>query len=533
MPWKHQPSRCSPGAKGIKPMGTDDPVVGQRLSGVDAAFLYLERKEIPLHIAGVMLFDGEIPVDEFARSVESRLDVVPTYRKIVVEPPCNAGYPTWEDDPCFDIHRHIHAAHLDAPGGDAELEELAGRLLSQVMDRGKPLWDIHVVDGLTRGRGALILRVHHALADGIGGAALVKMILDPTPEGVAAPGKRPRRTPLAPAAPPSAAAAIASGLRASLEHLIDAEAAALEIAHSVLSEPGTLEALVGLLPELLGAVERLPFNKPCSGDRKFCWTEVDFSEVQAIRAVVGGSVNDVVLTVLVRAISRYVELHGETVANRMIRVVCPVNLRQDNGESMGNQISFLPVVLPMDLEDPVRMLEAVSTRTAIMKKARAADFVALVANWLGIAPPAVQEMMWKGISQVMLPLPLFNIICTNLPGSPQPLYCMGRRMLALYPQVPTGYDLGINCAVHTYCGKLFFGLIADAHIAEDVARLRDLLGECFSQLCRAAGVGKAPRPPRVRKARARRPKVAPPAAEATPSEPAPEPATVGAEAGES
>jgi WS/DGAT/MGAT family acyltransferase len=479
---------------------------------VDAAFLYLERKEIPLHTACVSLFDGPIPFDEFVERIESRLHLIPRYRQIVVAPPFDAGYPTWEHDRHFDIRRHIFRVHLDAPGGQAQLEALAGRIFSQLMDRSKPLWDIHLVDGLKSGHGALIIRIHHALADGIAGVAVVNnVILDPTPE-VSAPIRKPRaRVRRGPVPKPSLAGAIASGIRSSLDHLIAAEAGFLEIAQALLSDRSTLEGVARLLPELLGAVERLPFNKPCSGDRKFCWADFDLSAIQAIRATVGGSVNDIVLTVLTRAIARYVELHGQTVANRLIRVVCPVNLRRDNGESLGNQISFLPVVLPLDVDDPIRLLQAVAARTAIMKKARAADLVALAASCLGIAPPPLQAMMWRGISQVMLPLPLFNIICTNLPGSQESLYCVGRRMLSFYPQVPTGYELGINCAVQSYCGKLSWGLIADAQVAPDVTRLRDFLYVSFEELCLAAGVKKpGRRATAVRKTRPRPAKAARP-----------------------
>ena len=151
------------------------------------------------------------------------------------------------------------------------------------------------------------------------------------------------------------------------------------------------------------------------------------------------------------------------------------------------------------------MLKAVTARTAIMKRSRAADLVALAASWLGMTPPPVQTMLWRGISDVMLPLPLFNLICTNVPGSREPLYCLGRRMIASYPQVPTGYELGINCAVQSYCEKLSFGLIADAQVAPDVTRLRDFLYETFDELCRATGVRRAAHKPRPRRAKRLRP----------------------------
>src|SRR5215469_7130707 len=163
-------------------MANKPPALSRVLSGADAAFLYLERKEIPLHIACVTVFDGTIPFDEFLAKIDSKLHLIPRYRQIAVAPPYHVSYPTWEWDPHFDIRNHVLHVRLDPPGDEAQLSELAGRILSQVMDREKPLWDIHVVEGLDGGRGALIPRVHHALADGISGAALLNVIFDATPE---------------------------------------------------------------------------------------------------------------------------------------------------------------------------------------------------------------------------------------------------------------------------------------------------------------------------------------------------------------
>src|ERR1017187_3894233 len=157
-------------------MDKKPPVLSRRLSGIDAAFLYLERKEIPLNIAAVAIFDGPIPFREFVANIDSKLDQIPRYRQVAVPPPFNLGYPTWEPAPDFDIKRHIFRVRLEAPGGDAELEALAGRLLSQTLDRGKTLWEIHIVEGLEDGRGALIARIHHALADGVAGAALLRIM---------------------------------------------------------------------------------------------------------------------------------------------------------------------------------------------------------------------------------------------------------------------------------------------------------------------------------------------------------------------
>lgn len=468
----------------------------RRLSAADAAFLYLERKEIPLHIASVAIFDGPIPFDEFLTSIESKLHLIPRYRQIVVSAPFNLSHPTWEHDPHFDIRRHVFRATVDPPGGDVQLEALAGRILSQLMDRGKPLWDIHVVEGLQEGRGALIVRVHHSLADGISGAALMKVMLDPTPEESRVIPQRRSRTPRRKPSEFSLADTVTDTVRNTVEGLMAAEAGLLGLAESISGNglPSALPGLLSLLPELAASIERLPFNKPCGGNRKFCWAEFRIADVQAIREAAGGTVNDVILTVLTLALARYVKRHRQTVVNRFVRIVCPVNLRHGEQDgNLGNQISFMPVELPMDVPNPVDMLRAVAMRTEIMKRSRAADLVGLAAACIAAAPPPLQALFWQGLSQITLPVPLLNMICTNIPGSPVPLYAAGRRMIAAYPQVPTGYELGIGCAVQSYDGKLFFGLIADADVAPDVHRLRDFIQVSFQELCRAAGVKKAPR----------------------------------------
>jgi diacylglycerol O-acyltransferase len=183
--------------------------------------------------------------------------------------------------------------------------------------------------------------------------------------------------------------------------------------------------------------------------------------------------------------------------------------RDDQKESLGNQISFLPVALPLDITDPLRMLRAVAKRTEIMKSSRAAELVSLAASWLGSAPPPLQALFWQAAPLVPMPLPLLNMICTNIPGSPTPLYCAGRRMIASYPQVPTGYELGIGCAAHSYNGKIFFGLTSDTHAAPDAGRLRDFIQDSFKELCRAAGVKKQAAPKRTARKRRAEPAAMP------------------------
>ncbi|HTS63921.1 MAG TPA: wax ester/triacylglycerol synthase family O-acyltransferase [Candidatus Acidoferrales bacterium] len=464
--------------------------VSRRLSEIDAAFLYLERREIPLAIAGVFLFDGPVPFDAFVAAIDSKLHLIPRYRQVVIPPPFHLGHPTWQDYPRFDILQHIHRVALPAPGGDAELEALAGRLFSQVMDRNRPLWEIYVIEGVSGRRGALIARVHHALADGIAGAALLKIMFDATPEGSHAIPKPPVRVSPAPLEH-SIVEAVSSAIHSSLKSMLAAEAALLDFGQALLTErmQTGLQGFLKLLPEWAKPVERLPFNRPCGGERKFCWAEIDFADLKAIRERLGGTVNDVILAIVTRAVARYTKFHGHPVTDRFVRIICPVNVRQeDQQSSLGNRITFLPVVLPMGVDDPTELLHAVSARMEIMKSVRAAELLAIAGAWIGATPPPVQALFWEGLPLLPLPLPLFNLICTNIPGSPTPLYSVGRRMTASYPQVPTGHELGIGVAVQSYDGRMFFGLTADAGAASDVTRFRDYIRSAFRDLFRAAGL---------------------------------------------
>ena len=469
----------------------DKPAASSSMSAIDAAFLYLERKELPLNIASVCIFESPVPFQEFVASINAKLHLVPRYRQIPVLPPWSLSFPSWEDDQHFDIYRHIFRVTLDAPADEAQLEALAGRILSGVFDRSRPLWDVHLVDGLKDGRGAAIWRIHHALADGVSGTELLKTFLDATPDFsyIREKPKKHRTKRRRGEVQPSLVEGISGAVSNAVTSLVEFEAALLALARYMLdgSHANALKDLGELLPDYTVAIERLPFNKPCTGARKFCWAEWDIAEVQAIREAMEGTLNDVVLAVVARALARYVKLHGESVTNRFVRIVCPVSLRQpDQKNGLGNQITFLPVALPLDTRGPVKMLKEVATRTEKLKRSGALGFVGLAAKWLAATPPPIQAFFWRSIPDIILPVPLLNLICTNVPGPATPLYAVGKRMLATYPQVPTGWDLGVGCAVHSYNGKLFFGLIADTVAAPDVNRLRDFLMQSFDELRAAA-----------------------------------------------
>ena len=458
---------------------------------LDAVFLNFERKEMPLHIGSVSVCDGVLPFDRFAAGIESRLHLIPRYRQKVVRPLLDVGLPTWQYDPDFDIRRHIFHVTLDAPGGEAQLRELAGRIFTPLLDRTKPLWEVYVVDGLAGERSAIVSKVHHCMVDGVSGVALLNIMFDPSPETPPLPKRQRYRPPK----PPDASALFGDALKGSLQFTLDQLTGAgknlLAYAMSLRLDPRALpglQELLDMLPQLVGPLERLPFNRPCSGRRQVAWSEHSFTDARAIRTACGGTVNDVVLTVLTGAVMRYLKLHRESVRNRYFRVMVPVNLRQEDDRGMlGNCISMLPVVLPLFIKDPVERLRRISAQTEAMKHAHVAELVRAGISWLGALPPALQTLA-GALPLVSTPVPIVHMVSTNVPGPQVPLYANGRRLLTLYPHVPAGWDVGLGLAIQSYDQKLFFAFTIDAQAAPDGERMKDFLDASFAELCKAAKV---------------------------------------------
>ncbi len=238
------------------------------------------QRDAPAHRCGVCIFDGPISFDRFVATIESKLDLIPRYREKVVFPFLNIGYPTWQYDRDFDIQRHIFHVKLDAPGSDAQLRQLTGRIFTPLLDRNKPLWETYVVDGLAGGRSALICKVHHCIVDGVAGIGLMNVILDPSP----AMPKPSRRKPFRPPKAPDAASLFVDALTDSLaqipKRIADVRGRTWRTMELCCGRIATtavgLERVVDMMPELLSPLEHLPFNRPCSGERRVFWTEFPF-----------------------------------------------------------------------------------------------------------------------------------------------------------------------------------------------------------------------------------------------------------------
>jgi diacylglycerol O-acyltransferase len=462
---------------------------GDRLSWGDTVFLHLEREDMPLNVACVCVFEGKVAFPDCVQFVESKLPLIPRYLKRVVPPLLNIGLPSWEYDPTFEISRHVREVTLKN-GTNAELKALAGKILSTVMDRQHPLWDLTLVHGLKGNRTGLVFRLHHCLADGIAGVGIMNVLMDASPVAPRLPRRKLRlRVP----PPPNVWNSFANGCVDSysefVKRILDALANLSIMAERFAADGGksAAEEFTRLFPELSASTERLRFNVLYRGPQKVAWAEIPLPEIKAIKQACDTSVNDVILALVTATTRRYLEMHGDSVKGRLFRMMVPVNLRGNSSTNeMGNRISLVPVTIPLDIRNPRKLLDAVHRRTEFLKRAHTAELVSLAGGLIGMFPASAQALAGQIINR--LPFTPFNMVCTNVPGPQVPLYLLGHKMEGCYPYVPVGGEMALNCAILTYNGTAYFGFSGCAHAAPDLRRLEGLLKLSFTELRTAAGV---------------------------------------------
>lgn len=476
-----------------------DEQLRRRLSPMDAFFLYIEREEQPMHVGATTIFEGKIPFRKFVKNLESRLHLLPRYRQRVVAAPLNLGHPTWEYDPDFDIRNHVFRVQLEKPGTLEQLETLSGRIFTGMLDRNKPLWEVYVVEGLENEQTALIFKVHHCMVDGVAGIGLAFILFDMTPDTpkIRAPKYKPEPLPdrlelFFDALWDNAIEGIEHW--ANFQKQLAAYAAGLDASEVALGAGKFAATMTNfLLP-----VPKLPFNQPLNPNRRVVWIKLPFTDARAIRAVAGGTVNDVILATLGQATRRFLEdCSPRQRIPRHMRILVPVNVRQEHERaSLGNRISFMPVDVPLHLEDPVERLNAVHLATSDLKESKIPESVSLMFEALQGMPAPLQALalgtvtnpLMQAILNRITGIPPANMICTNVPGPNIPLYVLGHRLLAIYPKVPVCLEMGINCAISSYDQQLFLTLCSDGYAGREVRRYAEFVKQSFAELRDAAEV---------------------------------------------
>ncbi|HVE91956.1 MAG TPA: wax ester/triacylglycerol synthase family O-acyltransferase [Actinomycetota bacterium] len=460
----------------------------KRLTPADATFLHLEGPNTHMHVASVMVFDGAADYRQTLDSLQSRLHLVPRFRQKLACVPFNQGRPVWVDDPHFNLEYHVRHTALPAPGTEEQLKKLAGRLMSQQLDRSRPLWEIWLVDGLAGNRFAQIAKTHHCMIDGISGADITAVLLDATPEPHDAPAE-----PWTPQPEPTQAQLLSDAI---IERLTEPA----EIVRGLRATARTPRRLARSVSEALAGIGALawagmnpapatPLNVPIGPHRRFEYVRASLADFKSIKNNLGGTVNDVVLTVVTGALRRFLQHRNIDVRGLELRAMVPVSVRADHEQgALGNRVSALVAPLPVYEPDPARRLQAVTNAMKGLKESRQVVGAEMITQLTGFAPPTILAQA----ARLQSAQRFFNLLVTNVPGPQFALFSTGRRLEDLFPMAPLAANQALGIAVMSYAGQMGFGLIADFDALPDVGVVAEGLEKSIAELLDAAEQAQAP-----------------------------------------
>lgn len=463
----------------------------ERLSALDAAFLEIETASCHMHVGMALLFeagpltkhDGGLDIEAVRRFVASRIERVPRYRQRLQLVPLQR-HPVWVDDEGFNINYHVRHTALPRPGSEGQLKQLIGRINSQKLDRHRPLWEMWFVEGLADGRFALLGKVHHCMMDGASGVDVMAALLRFDAEVPELPEPEPWRPRPAPNRSELLGGELrrqgsrARGVVERLMHMREDPQRAIDglkdAASNVLSTIGS-----GVVP-----ASPTPLNPSQIGSyRRFDYTELALDEAKRIKRVLGGTVNDVVLATVAGALRGYLlDAKQIDVAPLDFRVLMPVNARNGKSAGLGNRVSVMLARLPLEEADAATRLKKVKELTEEAKRSgqhQGAELVEELGDLTG-------TMLISQSMRIATRIRSYNLVVTNVPGPPIPLYLLGAKLEATYPVVPLYLNQALGVAVFSYAGKLFIGLNGDWDRLADLELLPRLFEQAFAKLGEAA-----------------------------------------------
>jgi WS/DGAT/MGAT family acyltransferase len=468
-----------------------------RLTAIDASFLAQEGPASHMHIGGVIVCDGPAPqYEEMLDHIRSRLHLVPRYRQRLAEPPLETGRPLWVDDPTFNLEYHVRQTALPAPGSEDQLLRLVGRLMSQQLDRSKPLWEMWIVEGLDENRFAIVSKTHHALIDGISGIDLATVMFDlsPVPAEVPHPDE-----PWQPHPEPTGAQLVAGGALG----LVKAMAGGTVGVLGALTRPQAALKAATVAAEGVGEVvwagmnpaPATPLNVEIGPHRRYCVVRHRLDDFKEVKNAFGGTVNDVVLTVVSGALRGWLHSRGVRTEGLELRALVPVSTRgSDEVNTLGNRIAAMRGPLPVYIDDPVARLRAVKASMDGLKESKQAVGAEVLAGVQSFAPPTILAQA----SRLNFSTRLFNLIVTNVPGPQLPLYVRGREMEDVFPVAFLPKDHALAIAIMSYNGQMNFGLLGDYDALPDLDRIAEgiqaSLAELLALARRRTGDGKGASP---------------------------------------
>ncbi len=483
----------------------------ERMAATDRPFLVFEQHHTHMHVGGTTIFDaaplrlphGGIDIERVRTYIGSRLHLIPRYRQRLMHVPID-GSPVWVDDDRLNLHYHVRHTSLPRPGDVAQLKRLSARIMSQRLDRRRPLWEVWMVEGLEDDRLAMILKTHHCVVDGVSGVDLMSVLLRPEADDnfEASPNWIPRPTPstqelfrdevLRRVTQPleflRLAQSWANGLDFNVwpDQLRDQMSSAFEFVSAGLKPPAAT-----------------PLNQPIGPHRRFDYHSVALADAKAIKNRLGGTINDVILTTVAGALRRYLRARGCDVESIDFKTVVPVNVRTgDEIGQVGNRVAAWLLTLPLGEPEAHKRYQIVRETTTRLKESqqvRGISALSQVAEYF-------DTILTLGVRLAATIHP-YNLIISNVPGPQFPLYLLGSRLLEGYPIVPLFEYQGLGVATFSYDGKLFMGLNADWDIVPDLGEFVIALRESFAELQRAGEdppIAARRAPTRIRAARGRR-----------------------------
>ena len=460
-----------------------------RLTSLDSSFLHMERLECPMHVGamsvleGAQFFDanGHFRIADVRDLVQSRLPLLPRFRRRLMPVPYDMGRPIWIDDDRFDITYHVRHTALPKPGSWEQLVSLTTRIQEHLLDRERPLWELWFVEGLEGGNVALIQKTHHSLVDGVSGVDVATLLLDATPEFV---------PPVPHEWTPEPAPVPSQLLLDSLRERATEPAEVMRSMRSMLRGPrhaleraGELRKSLATMVTRESIAPRTSINARTGRHRLLSVVRIPLADVKTIRKALGGTVNDVVLAGVGGGMNQLLSSRGDDVDDLRLRVLCPVSVRADDqhGE-LGNKISAIFVSLPVGPADPVDRLSEITEQTADLKEKRQALSADLLLNMSDYVAPTLVSMAARAVHRQ----PFVNLIVTNVPGPQVPLYMMGARLIEAFPIVPLTQNLTVVVGILSYDGTLHFGLWADRDGGGDLEVLAGGIEDAFAEMLKVA-----------------------------------------------
>ena len=480
----------------------------QRMTGLDGAFLAFESPTTHLHIAGVLVFDpagvpGGVGFRQIRDMVAGRVSRVPPFRRRMVEVPFGLQHPTMVDDPDFDIDFHVRRVSLPQPGGQSELAALVGGIVERPLDRGRPLWEFHVVEGLEHGHVAVVTKIHHAIIDGVSGAEIMAAFFDLSarpsdpvseanpssatgnPEDGEKPGSAPGSEEWAPQPVPGEVDQLRDAL-GSLPGQTEAVAKTLgATARTVRNLSGRNRQVEGAVPPLPFQAPRTSINRAISSHRRVAFAEMPMDDIRRVRGALGGSVNDVVLASVSGAMRAFFAGRGETLEGSLVAMV-PISVRSDAERgALGNRVSATLVSLATGVDDPAARLQLISAGTRMAKEQQETVGSELFSNWAQALFPMVSTRVSRLVTNLRLfdrlP-PVFNLVVSNIPGPDVALFMAGARMVAIYPIGPVAEGVGVNVTVFSYLGTMYVGVQGCWDLVPDVDVIANGMADALGDL---------------------------------------------------